>query len=156
VIASAMARHVRGSEVSAENGRALSPARAVSDATADRNTAYRALACTDGSRSLALLSAAAKHRDHLSPRTVAGLLSTALEKASRLDMIQVNPLPRVELPAYKQEAARSLTPAGDILCATSASATGRFRPLKLRSRRVPAAASCLRCYGPTSTGCTKT
>ncbi len=54
----------------------------------------------------------AKRRAHLSGKTVrhiAGLLSVALNKAFRLDMITVNPMLKVELPPLERHDARSLT-----------------------------------------------
>lgn len=60
-----------------------------------------------------LLKPPGKRREHISARTVrhvAGLLSVALNKAFRLELVPVNPMLRVELPAAKQKDARSLTP----------------------------------------------
>lgn len=60
-----------------------------------------------------LLRARAKRREHLSARTVrhiGGLLSVALNKAFRLELITVNPMLRVELPRVLHTDARSLTP----------------------------------------------
>jgi integrase len=61
----------------------------------------------------ALLREPAKRHEHLSARSVrhiAGLLSVALNKAFRLDLLSVNPVLRVELPAVQKKDARSLTP----------------------------------------------
>jgi hypothetical protein len=60
-----------------------------------------------------LLKAKGKRRDHISARTVrhvAGLLNVALNKAFRLELVQVNPMLRVELPSVPPTEARSLTP----------------------------------------------
>ena len=60
-----------------------------------------------------LLKLPAKRRKHISARAVrhvAGLLSVALNKAFRLDLIGVNPMLRVELPAVEKKANASLTP----------------------------------------------
>jgi len=62
----------------------------------------------------ALLKAKGKRREHVSPRTVrhvAAVLSVALNKAFKLDMIPVNPMLRVELPAVPRQDAQSLIPA---------------------------------------------
>jgi integrase len=61
----------------------------------------------------ALLKAKGKRREHISARTVrhiAGLLHVALNKAFRLELIQVNPMLRVELPSVEKPDARSLRP----------------------------------------------
>ena len=61
----------------------------------------------------ALLKAQGKRRKHISARTVrhvAGLLNVALNKAFRLELIQVNPMLRAELPRVEKTDARSLTP----------------------------------------------
>lgn len=60
-----------------------------------------------------LLKLPGKRRAHISARTVrhvGGLLSVALNKAFRLDLVPVNPMLRVELPAAQPKDARSLTP----------------------------------------------
>jgi integrase len=60
-----------------------------------------------------LLKAKGKRRKHISARTVrhvAGLLNVALNKAFKLEFIQVNPMLRVELPSVEKKDARSLTP----------------------------------------------
>jgi integrase len=60
-----------------------------------------------------LLKAKGKRRKHISARTVrhiAGLLHVALNKAFKLEIIQVNPMLRVELPSVEKQDARSLTP----------------------------------------------
>jgi integrase len=60
-----------------------------------------------------LLKAKAKRREHISARTVrhvAGVLSAALNKAFRLELIDVNPMLKVELPSVVKQDARSLTP----------------------------------------------
>jgi integrase len=60
-----------------------------------------------------LLKLPGKRREHISARTVrhvAGLLSVALNKAFRLELIPVNPMLRVELPAVQKKDAHSLTP----------------------------------------------
>jgi len=60
----------------------------------------------------ALLEAKGKRREHISARTVrqvAGLVNVALNKAFRLELIQVNPMLRVELPPFEKRDARSLT-----------------------------------------------
>ena len=60
-----------------------------------------------------LMKVKAKRRAHLSAKTVRhieGLLSVALNKAFRLDMITVNPMLKVELPSVERhDDARSLT-----------------------------------------------
>lgn len=61
----------------------------------------------------ALLKVEGKRRKHISARTVrhvAGLLNVALNKAFRLELIQVNPMLRVELPRVEKTDARSLAP----------------------------------------------
>lgn len=61
---------------------------------------------------LTLLRAPAIRRRHLSRRSIrhfGGLLSVALGKASRLDLIPSNPMLKVELPAAETPRARSLT-----------------------------------------------
>jgi integrase len=60
-----------------------------------------------------LLRTKSKRREHVSGRTVrhvAGLLNVALNKAFKLELIQVNPMSRVELPPVEKSDARSLTP----------------------------------------------
>jgi integrase len=60
-----------------------------------------------------LLKLPGKRREHISARTVrhvAGLLSVALNKAFRLELVPVNPMLRVELPAVQKKDAHSLTP----------------------------------------------
>lgn len=60
-----------------------------------------------------LLEAKGKRREHISARTVrhvAGLVNVALNKAFRLELIDVNPMLRVELPPVEKQDARSLTP----------------------------------------------
>ena len=60
-----------------------------------------------------LLKAKGKKREHISARTVrhvAGLLNVALNKAFKLELIDVNPMLRVELPSVEKTDARSLTP----------------------------------------------
>ncbi len=59
-----------------------------------------------------LLTAKAVRRKHLGARSVrliAGVLSVALEKASRLDLIAANPMRKVELPRMCEPDARSLS-----------------------------------------------
>jgi integrase len=61
----------------------------------------------------ALMRAKAKRREHVSARTVrhvAGVLSAALNKAFKLDLIPVNPMLKVELPSAESKDAVSLTP----------------------------------------------
>ena len=61
----------------------------------------------------ALLRAKGQRRAHISARPVnhvAGVLSVALNKAFRLDLISVNPMLRVELPSAEPKDAFSLTP----------------------------------------------
>jgi integrase len=61
-----------------------------------------------------LLKMKAKRREHVSAKTVrhvAGLLHVALNKAFKLELVQVNPMLRVELPTVKPSAKRSLTTA---------------------------------------------
>jgi len=61
----------------------------------------------------ALLKAKGKRRKHISARSVrhvAGLLNVALNKAFKLELIQVNPMLRVEPPTVEKKDARSLTP----------------------------------------------
>ena len=60
-----------------------------------------------------LLKARGKRRKHISARTVrhvAGSLNVALNKAFKLEFIQVNPMLRVELPSVEKKDAFSLTP----------------------------------------------
>jgi integrase len=60
-----------------------------------------------------LLKARGKRRKHISARTVrhvAGSLNVALNKAFKLEFIQVNPMLRVELPSVEKKDAHSLTP----------------------------------------------
>lgn len=61
----------------------------------------------------ALLRAKGKRREHVSARTVrhvAGVLNVALNKAFKLDLIPVNPMLKVELPAAEAKDAFSLAP----------------------------------------------
>ncbi len=61
----------------------------------------------------ALLKAKGKRREHISARSVrhvAGLLNVALNKAFRLELIEVNPMLRVDLPTVQRKDAHSLTP----------------------------------------------
>ena len=61
---------------------------------------------------LALLRVRTARRDRLSRRSVrhfGSLLSVALSKAARLDLIAVNPMSKVEMPAAEPSTARSLT-----------------------------------------------
>ena len=63
---------------------------------------------------LTLLISPAKRKKHLSARSVrhvAGLISSALSKAVRLELIPSNPMSKVELPPAEQTEARSLTAA---------------------------------------------
>lgn len=62
---------------------------------------------------LSLFRARAIKRNHLSARTIrhiAGLLSSALGKACRLELIPSNPMMKVELPCVENRVARSLDP----------------------------------------------
>jgi integrase len=61
---------------------------------------------------LRLLRVRSARKEHLSRRTVravGAVISVALEKAVRLDMIPVNPMSKVELPPAEKPQARSLT-----------------------------------------------
>lgn len=61
---------------------------------------------------LSLLTVKTKRKERLSKRSVhhvAGLLSSALAKASRLDLIPNNPMARVELPPAEKPETRSLS-----------------------------------------------
>jgi integrase len=61
---------------------------------------------------MTLFVSPAKRKKHLSARSVrhlAGLLSSALAKAARMELIPHNPMPNVELPPAEQSDARSLT-----------------------------------------------
>jgi integrase len=60
-----------------------------------------------------LLKAKGRRREHISARTVGhvgGLLSVALNKAFKLELITVNPMLRVEMPTVKKSDARALAP----------------------------------------------
>jgi integrase len=97
-----------------------------------------------------LLKAKGKRREHISARTVrhvGGLLSVALNKAFRLELVQVNPMLRVELPSVQPKDARSLTPLEIQGLRRYAAGTGRSHSSRSHWPRRPAAASCSRRSG---------
>jgi integrase len=100
-----------------------------------------------------LLKAKGKRRKHISARTVrhvAGLLNVALNKAFKLEFIQVNPMLRVELPSVEKKTRKASRPMSSAFYARSAEAIGLSPLWNWRSRPASVAENCSPFSGRTS------